>query len=518
MRLSLPPQYSRLLLGVFLGFILGTVLYQSQRREWNVRGDVGPTNSCIENKVSNSCPSGGVNMGTYCYLPEGAPCDAFGEQGTCGAGACIPVPVACNPSVCALEGVELYECNAIGSPPVIVGSPLTCPAPCVKGAVTTTICQATGVVDTITCGCPASSSSSVNQCAALGTACGTSVTIPCSDTDPNNPMQPTPTCAGFGNYCVANTNCHVPKTVSCCAGSTCDSNTNTCVDKPDYCCNTSNYMCYPSSSSSSSSSCGGLFAGCANGSDCCSGSCNTTGSCMCAPTGASCSNTSTGFNYCCSNTCTNGICTTSSSSSIASACALGESYCINNDGSTLCCPSPSTCVDTNTDGNYECSGSPPTTTPPATTNPTTTNPTVANPAVADPTTVCPAGQCCPACGADFTCITLVQGSPTCIPNDYLSSTSSSSSQCTFGSCGTSADCCGNNVCQNGSCVNQSCNSPTISCGDRCCLPSEACFIQGNSARCETISSSSSSCMSTGQYCGMSCDRCCSGNGTLFFCS
>jgi hypothetical protein len=317
MRFSLAPQYSRLLLGVFLGFILGTVLYQSQRREWNIRGQGLSTNPCIEEKVSNSCPSGGMDRVLFCYLPTGRPCTVGGASGFCLMGQCQP------------------------------GS--------------------------------SSLSSSAPLCAVSGGSCG-QISIPCSDTDEHNPMSNTPTCsANPDDYCVNNTNCMFSPYITCCDGSQCNMFSGTCPDNSssstaNFCCNPSTYTCYQSSSSLSSSGCNSsaynqcisycptapeptaCYNSCATGYPCTGGcTANTLLACQfqCIPS----ANATT-----CVQSCMNAAgCTSSNSSSslTGTACSLGESYCLNNDGSTLCCPSGATCIDSNDDGNYECSGSPP---------------------------------------------------------------------------------------------------------------------------------------------------------------
>ncbi len=196
MRFSLAPQYSRLLLGVFLGFILGTVLYQSQR------GDlVGTTNTCIEQKANNSCPSGGVDMGTYCYLPGGAPCVEFGQQGTCGAGSCIPNQYAC----CANNMCSLQ-------------TPETCVSPSFFHA---------GM------NCAQAQQNPLNNCGLPPCSAGM---VTCS---PFSPQATSPVCCSTGAACTDSDDDGFYD--SCLSSSSSAAN---------FCCNTTNNTCYQASASS----------------------------------------------------------------------------------------------------------------------------------------------------------------------------------------------------------------------------------------------------------------------------
>ncbi len=362
-RFALPPQYSRLLLGIILGFVLGTVLYQLQRRDLElinkgqlvsavcgngikegteqcddgntINGGVGDpckndcTGYCAENEATfceDTTNTASTERPGACCSPQDG-CDHNG--GKCNIGVC-PEPAVAHAlgDVFCYTGTETCTSGTAVSHPYVdetsMAPPCTSPNGCngeerqcclMEGESTCSRDSdcCTGSCVSGTCRSRTSSSS------LSGSACSVPDSLPrvtymCSSGHlrpclPEECMTtntcPSPLVPDFGSTFAGGT-CPTylegnPQDIACACPSSSSS--------ANFCCNTETKACYQSSSSSSSI-CGTFASSCSNNSDCCSGLCGLNGTCGCQNDGGSCVNN----NQCCNNNCNGGpFCGTTSS-------------------------------------------------------------------------------------------------------------------------------------------------------------------------------------------------------------
>ncbi len=210
-----PSQYSRLLLGIILGFVIGTVLYQSQRREISVP---------LKGDLTSACDT----------LPEGAPCTEVGVPGHCIAGTCLP------------DGCGPNDCGGVCAPPTVCGkAPPSISCACIFP--TTPQCTPANPQ-----GCSSVSSSSLSCIPEGGViaVCSSGCTDRCCS-------GLVPTDVQYGNSTTGLGFCRPP--------------TSSSASSANFCCNASTYTCYQSSSSVSSACIVKGDVGCRSNTDCCNG-------------------------------------------------------------------------------------------------------------------------------------------------------------------------------------------------------------------------------------------------------